>query len=124
MKQISVIISDENQHAIADSQISAWYQGVLVQRERTVFVSNNLQLTELRAGIVLKELAPFNVDFHGNILTCCEKGALSDYPQGFFDQQATPIRVLMTGCSRSDAKQHQADLLERARLRRQAKDHP
>ena len=100
MKIIRVVISDEQRHCIPDSKVLEWYQHILdsdLPFLKTVYVANSVQLNQLRVGVKLGEISPFIVYFNGLKLTCNDRGVMSEYPKGFFDQMVDQLNILYRG---------------------------
>lgn len=95
MKNIVVIVSDNDNHAVSDWNLKKWYESI--QDADTVFVGTTLMLNELRLGVMRGEIAPFRFVFSGVDVLCDEQGVLSNWPEGLGDQLADQMKALMKG---------------------------
>ncbi|EGQ9284614.1 hypothetical protein F7U66_01905 [Vibrio parahaemolyticus] len=101
MKTIKVVISKEAKDAISDFELVDWYSNILLaeEEELEVKVATYLMFCQLRAGVRLKQIAPFNFEYEGKEYQVAEKDAkvYPEWPTGFFDQQASLMFTVMTG---------------------------
>lgn len=97
MKKIKVIISNDNKHAVTDWNARDWY--LSLSDGDTAFVATGIMFNELRLGVRLNEVEPFEFEFEGQVITCSDKGQLSEWPIRFMDQQGIQIKALMKNIS-------------------------
>lgn len=99
MKQFNVIYSTEQQHAVADAKVIDWYADLLHAADEgnvvDVHVATNTQLNELRIGVKFGEIAPFDIIFNDDTISCDEKGNMDDWPDGFFNEVDIQLNFLI-----------------------------
>lgn len=102
MKNIKVVISTDNEHAVSDWSVTSWCEGL--QEGDTAYVATSRMLDEVRIGISRQEIAPVNFDFEGFNLSIGSKGEIKEgWPSNFFDHQAIQLKQLMTGKDKESA---------------------
>jgi len=100
MKKFRVVISNSQIDCVPDSKVAEWHSDLLLGNytyTKRVYVANVVQFNELRVGVRLGEIAPFTVDFYGVELTCNDKGVMSQWPEGFFDEMKDQMNILHKG---------------------------
>lgn len=104
LKQVQVIITDDSRYAVSDWQVTNWYRNLLTTQNPIANVATMGMFNELRVGVRLGEIKPFSFVFEGREYQIGSKGELTpEWAINFFDQQATHMYSLMSGCSREDA---------------------
>ncbi len=96
MKKLKVVFTKDSTHAISDYAVRQWYLNLL-ESGGTAYISTLSMFNELRQGVVLKEIEPFDVEFEGEQISVCSKGKMHPHVEGFFDHQARQMYTIMTG---------------------------
>jgi len=88
MKTITIVWSNEDEHACSDANADKWINKVLdfEDDEGVVFVATLTQLSVLRVAHKNKQINIADIMFSGIKISVDEKGQLSDWPRGFFDE--------------------------------------
>jgi len=115
MKKINVLFSKDNNHAVTDCNAASWYQTLLACSNeggvQTAVMATGTMLNELRIGVRLKEIEPFEFQYEGQTIKCGEQGQLDSWPLGLFDELSSQMYVLMSGCTREEAAEKSAGRL-------------
>ncbi len=108
-KKITVVISEDNAHAVSDWNVIDWYQSL--NDGDTAYVATSLMFNELRIGVDRNEIAPFSFEFRGETIHIGDNGEVVErfWPDGMFDQQSVQIKMLM---SRKPREVVEADMKE------------
>ncbi len=96
MKTINLIMSDDNNDAVADRNVGDWYDEFISSSKTTIGIATDTQFNAIRIGVVAKEIAPFSFDFNGKEVFVDEDAALSEWPEGMFDQTIKQMQVLIS----------------------------
>ncbi|CAH7422624.1 hypothetical protein VCHA53O466_50409 [Vibrio chagasii] len=114
MKNVTVVISDNSKHAVADAKVQEWCESFLLHD--TAYVATSLMFNELRIAVSRKEIRPFSFNFNGETLHVDSNGELRDgWPIGLFDHQAIQVKMLMSGKSREEVSLANAALKKRVK---------
>lgn len=93
-------MSKESCHAVSDYQVKAWYESLLSEPSvDTAIIATNVQLNELRIGVKLKQIEPFEIQFNDITITCNSNGTLNNWPKGFFDIEDNQLDILTNNLS-------------------------
>jgi hypothetical protein len=97
MKKIQVLVSNADAYAISDYNVEAWYKD-LIEFGSTAIVATSLMFNQLRVGVRLKEVEPFEFEFEGKTYSVGERGQLlPSWPDNFYHHLADQMYVLMKG---------------------------
>lgn len=109
-KKITVVISEDNAHAVSDWNVIDWYQSL--NDGDTAYVATSLMFNELRIGVARHEIEPFSLVFRGETIHIGDNGEVVErvWPDGMFDQVSVQVKMLM---SRKPREVVEADMKER-----------
>lgn len=112
MKKITVVISNDNTHAVTDWNVESWAESL--KDGDTAYVATSCMFNELRVAVSKGVIEPFHFDFNGELFHVGEKGELEPYwANGFFDQAGIQVKQLM-GMTREKAEESTKKLHQRA----------
>ncbi|WP_199438566.1 hypothetical protein [Vibrio owensii] len=114
MKNITLVYSTADEHAVSDHNAHQWYQNI--QEGQTVHVATTVMLSEIRVGVMLGEIAPTPLHFKDQEIMIGDKGELEInlWPEGLFDEQSVLVRALMSQSTREVSHQKCQERRERA----------
>lgn len=105
MKNINIVITEDNAFAVSDWNVGKWYESLA--SGTTVQVATSVMLNELRIGVRLGEIEPFTFEFDGEVINCLPSGELDKWPNGLGDHVIIQMDVLLQGITREKAKENQ-----------------
>ncbi|MEZ9700760.1 hypothetical protein AB4455_12265 [Vibrio sp. 10N.261.46.E12] len=114
-KKITVVISEDNAHAVSDWNVIDWYQSL--KNGDTAYVATSLMFNELRIGVDRNEIAPFSFEFRGKTIHIGDNGEVVErvWPDGMFDQLSVQVKMLMSRKPREAVEADMKEMKQRAR---------
>jgi hypothetical protein len=107
VKTLHVVISEENEHAVTDTNARAWY--LALKDNDVAYVATSAMFGQIRLGVRLGEVKPFSTNINGEVVHCGNNGQLDSWPIGFMDEQAISIKALMKGIPYEQSKEENDD---------------
>ena len=90
MRKIDVTISNNSDHAVADSQVEKWLETLLACQNdgdtTLAVVATHVQLNELRLAVKNKLILPFEFRNNGSTVFCDSDVNLNGNLEGLFDE--------------------------------------